>query len=259
MPRLIALAVLSAVLGAVAAAAETNEPAKEPKEAKEAKEAKEPAERALPPWTLKDWYRTSNLAQLRSEVREVATPQGKTRVQVEVLFLDALREKGGRVAVFRRDPAYVDPKVSAEFRVEPAGIGTRAVGLIVGSLDSGDYHALEITRTEAILYRAEAGKDRVVLARRGGLTRPEGVWQTAALDCSGHLLRVFFNNRLLFTAESRALKPGLVGAYAAQGRAEVILTCNGRATRLAVPWQLHEEPAKQETPKPEPGQETKKE
>jgi len=244
MPRPIALAVLLAVLGAVATAAETADTAKEPREAKDAKEAKEPSEPSLPPWTLKDWYRTSNLVQLRT----LTLTQGKTQVPVEALYLDALREKTLWVAAFRRDPAYVDPRVSAELNVELAGVGTRAVGLIVGSTDSENYHALEFTRTEAILYRAEAGKERVILGRRR-VNRPENVWLNATLECSGQLIRIFFNGQLLFTAESRELKPGLVGTYAAQARAQVILTGNGRPTRLAVPWQLREPPAKPDAPK----------
>lgn len=224
MPRLMSVPLLSTLLGAslLAAAAGTNEPPKEPPDAKETPDTKEPGEPVLPPWTLRDWYRTSNLADVREGT----------------ITLDALQGRETWVAVFRRDPAYADPRLRAEFRVAPAGIGLRAVGLLFGSTNGQTFHALEITRDEAVLYRAEPGKARAVLARRGGLTRPDGVWQSASVECNGQIIRVFFRNELLFTAEERGLQPGLIGAYASQGRAEVRLDVAGRATRLSRPWQL---------------------
>jgi len=172
--------------------------------------------------TLRDWYRTSKLATIRGGA----------------WYLDALRAKGP-VAVFHRHKAFVDTRLKVEFRVQPAGIGDRAIGLIFGATDGQTYHVLHIGRTRVTLYRVAPGQPRLELARRGGPMRADGTWQTARVECSGDLIRAYFGGRLLYTVRSPDLQAGLVGVYAAGSRADVRrVEFSGRPARLARPWRL---------------------
>jgi hypothetical protein len=215
MMRFTMSAVLAAALSAVALAGEA---AQEPP-------TKDDTQPAIPPGVLGDWYRTSLLATIKDGV----------------IRLDAL-QKEDLVAVFNWNRPLVDVRLTADFRVEPAGIGSRAVGLIFGSTDSATYHAVEIDRTTVVLYRVMPGKPRLELARRGGFDRPDGPWYSARVECNGPMIKVFFQGRQLYTVNSRDLRPGVVGAYARQARVEVRrLVADGRPTRLARPWAVYQE------------------
>ena len=176
--------------------------------------------------TLNNWHRTSLLATIRDGM----------------LYLDALRGDT-QVALFRRYEAYTDVHLAVEFKVEPVGTGVRALGLIFGSTDNLTCHYVHIDRRQAILCRSEPGQPWIELARRGGLTKPEGQWYTARVECQGTLIKVFFQGKLLYAVKSPALQPGLVGVYAGQGRAWVRrVEVTGKRARLARPWRLRKMP-----------------
>ncbi|HUT31909.1 MAG TPA: hypothetical protein VNE39_00385 [Planctomycetota bacterium] len=171
---------------------------------------------------LKSWIRSSNLAEIRDEM----------------FYLDALRGKEP-VSVFRRDQTFGETKASFQFKVESVGAGARAVGLIFGSTSGSAYHAVEIGRRDVVLYRVTPGQPRVELDRRGGITRREGEWYEAKVECQGPLVRVFFGDKFLFAFNSPKLQAGYVGFYADESRTWVRrLDVTGQPSRLSQEWKL---------------------
>ena len=170
---------------------------------------------------LNDWYRTSNLAEIRD---------GE-------FYLDSLSAKAP-ISVFRRDQSYYNTNASLNFKLDRTGTGDRAVGLIFGSTDGQNYYSLHITRREVALCRVVNGQ-RIVLDKRGNLDKAEDQWYTARVECEGQLVRVFFGDRFLFANQATDLKPGYVGFYADEGRAHIRrLDFDGKQVRLDTKWQL---------------------
>ncbi|MBM4038183.1 MAG: hypothetical protein FJ290_06670 [Planctomycetes bacterium] len=171
---------------------------------------------------LKLWIRSSNLAEIRDDM----------------FYLDALKGKDP-VSVFRRDQTFGETKASFQFKVEAVGAGARAVGLIFGSTNGSTYHAVELGRRDVVLYRVTPGQPRQELDRRGGITRREGEWYEAKIECQGTLVRVFFDNKFLFAFNSPQLQAGYVGFYANESRAWVRrLDASGQPARLSEAWKL---------------------
>jgi hypothetical protein len=174
------------------------------------------------PGALTDWIRTSNLAAIRDNM----------------LQLDTLRSKEP-VAAFRKDKPVTNVTLEVEFRVDQSGTGAQPVGLIFGSTDSQTYHYLEIDRLQVCLCRRTADNPRIELRRFGVPARKEDEWYTARVQCSGPLIKVFYQGKLLYTVKSPELQPGLVGVRASACRAQVRkLTFGGMPVRLEKEWGL---------------------
>ena len=171
---------------------------------------------------LTTWIRSSKLAEIRDGM----------------FYLDALKAKEP-LSVFRRDQTFGETKASFQFKVESVGTGDRAVGLIFGSTSGSSYYSVEIGRRDVVLYRNAPGQPRQELDRRGGITRREGEWYEAKVECQGPLVRVFFGDRFLFAFNSPKLQAGYVGFYANESRAWVRrLDVTGQPSRLPEAWKL---------------------
>jgi len=183
-----------------------------------------PKERLPNIGALAQWDRTSRLAEIRNGM----------------FYLDALRSQTP-IAVFRKDVSLAEPDISVDFKVEAAGSGDRAFGLVFGSTDSATYHCVHITRNEVSLCRVAPGQGRLILDKRGVFTRREGQWHTVRVACQGNLVRVFYDGKFLFAFRAQGLKPGNIGVYASEGRAWVRrLDYRGRPVRLPEAWKLLE-------------------
>lgn len=170
---------------------------------------------------LGDWARTSKFATTRGSA----------------LVMDSLLAKG-RVAVFRRDKAFVDVSLAAEFQIERVGKAQQAFGLVFGSTDSQTYYAFEIGREEMRVVRVQPGKEPVALAARG-IRDPAGRWATARLKLEGSLFRGYFGDQVLEFRSIPGLQAGWVGAYARDGRVSVRdLQFGGKPSRLSQAWRL---------------------
>jgi len=170
---------------------------------------------------LNDWYRTSNLAEIRD---------GQ-------FYLDSLSAKD-RISVFRRDQSFYNTSVSLDFMVDDTGQGSRSVGLMFGATDSENYYSLNIGRRDVQLCRVVNG-NRTVLDSRGNLDKRDGQYYTARVDCQGSIIRVFLGDRFLFAHTATDLKPGFVGFYADQGRAHIRrLDFSGKQASVDSGWQL---------------------
>ena len=180
---------------------------------------------------LRNWERTSNLAEIRNSV----------------LYLDGLRSKEP-VAVFRKEKAFINTRLAADFRVQRLGSGERIVRLILGSTDSLTYHALEVARRKVSLIRVAPGEPPKILRSRA-VRDHEGSWRTARIVCNGTLVRAFFEGQLLYVVQVPELQPGLIGVSTSRARVEVRgLEFGGTPTRLRLAWRLRkpDEPTKGE-------------
>lgn len=172
-----------------------------------------------------DWARTSKEATARGGV----------------LILDALRTDQ-RVAVFRKDKAFIDTQLTARFRVQRVGTGDRTFGLLFGSTDGQTYFALEIDRDEMRLVRVRPGKPPQTIARRG-VRDHTGQFATARVACQGTLCRAYYDNQTLTVRHLEGLEAGRIGAYARGARVEVsTIEFSGKPARLPTAWQLRPQP-----------------
>ena len=72
------------------------------------------------------------------------------------------------------------------------------------------------------------------------MAKPEGQWYKARVECEGPVVKVFFQDKLLYSEKCPELQPGLVGVCASQSRVLVRkATLEGRPTRLGRAWQPH--------------------
>lgn len=189
---------------------------------------------------LRNWWRTSKYAQVRRGV----------------LLLDSLRTREF-VAVFRREKAYWNVHMVADFCVERLGKDGQTFGLIVGSTDSQNYHALEFERRKVSLIRVAEGQTVQTLATRG-IRDHIGTVQRGRLECTSTLVRAYYGPDLLLTVKAPQLKEGLIGVYARAAQVWVYgLEFVGTRTRLRRPWRLHPEQGPTTRPpakKPQPTQ-----
>lgn len=170
---------------------------------------------------LRDWVRTSNLADLRGAH----------------LYLDGIRDRG-QLAVFYRHKAFIHTKLAADFRVERIGRGERPFGLIFASTDSRTYLALEIERQKVSLLRVAPGKPPEVLGSRA-VRDEQGRWHVARVACTAGLIKVFYDDRFLYQVQVPGQPGGRVGVYTKDARAEVRgLEFSGTPTRLTRQWRL---------------------
>lgn len=157
------------------------------------------------------------------------------------LVLDALRTDQP-VAVFRKDKAFIDTRLTAAFRIERVGKGPRAFGLVFGSTDAQTYFALEIDRDEMRLVRVQPGKKPETITRRG-VRDHTAARVTARVECKGTLCRAFYDDQRLEVRNLEGLKAGRIGLYARGGRVEVsAVGFDGTPARLPEAWQLRPRP-----------------
>ena len=136
--------------------------------------------------------------------------------------------------VFMKTPAFGDVSLSASYRVE-ACEGVMAVGFVVGSADSATFTYVHFDATAAILCTSDAEEPWREIKRESKVHAP-GTWYTAKLERKGNRLRVFFDGKLLYEADS-AGAPGLVGFYASQTVAHIKdIAVAGQTAGLAKPW-----------------------
>ena len=175
--------------------------------------------------TLDDWHRTSKLATVRDGM----------------LHLEASGTEQTRL--FRRDEAYADVRLEVDFRVESAGRGVRAVGLVFGSTDSLNYHYVHIDRWNAILCHSDDAEGWTEIRRHPVPRRRPGAWYTARVETSGSEIRIFYEGKLLYAARSQQLRPGLVGVYAGQAKVWIRkVSISGKRAKLARGWTMRKRP-----------------
>ena len=170
---------------------------------------------------VRDWERTSTFA----------------RVEDGVLVLDARRARTA-VAVFRKDKAFTDVRLAAEFRMPTAGSGDRVFGLIFASTDSRSYFALEVGQAKLSLVRASSGSPLRRISS-WSVRPPADGWTVVRLDRRGEELRATYQGRTLVVRQVEGLEAGLIGCYARGERVEVRgLEFGGTAARLREAWRL---------------------
>lgn len=185
---------------------------------------------------LRDWVRTSNLAEIRKGV----------------LYLDGVLAPRP-VAVFERHKAFVSTQAAADFRVARLGRKARCFRLIFGSTDSLTYHAVEVERTKVSLIRVAPGEPAKTLDSRG-IRDSEGQWHVVKADCLAGLIRVYYEGRLQFAVRGPKLPAGKIGVWTRGARVEVRgLTFGGQPARMSEVWRLRApDPAPKGKPKDPP-------
>lgn len=141
------------------------------------------------------------------------------QVRDGLLQIDALNAKDP-VFALRKDKAFQNVNATVQFRMDPVGT-QRGLGLVFGSTSGSSHHAVHIERTSVVLYEYRPGQPPKELARRAGLTRPDGQWYEARVETMGPQVKVFLDGRYLFGFSSPQLQAGHVGLYATGGRAWV--------------------------------------
>ncbi len=116
--------------------------------------------------------------------------------------------------------AYRDADVEVEFKIDDAGRGVRAAGVVFRAVDAhhfyyahfdSKYDQLLITR-----WAASFGAKHLARVRRIGLRR--GVWHSARVACRGDRVRVFLDGRKIGDAAGVEPAEGYVGLRTGQGR-----------------------------------------
>lgn len=114
-----------------------------------------------------------------------------------------------------------DATLKAQFSVDDQPKGVLACGFIVRASDAAHYYYVHFDRGQAILVRSDDSKSWNEIKRVSGLSRPAGKWHTAQLECTGDLLKVSLDGKLLYEVRDPKLKRGRIGFYANEGRAHV--------------------------------------
>ncbi len=100
---------------------------------------------------------------------------------------------------FLQSPAFGDVSLSAKYRVE-ADAGVQAIGLVIGSTDSVNFHYVHFDKGSAILCRSDNDKEWNELERSHASHQP-GQWYDVKVERKGSNIGVYFAGKLLYEAE----------------------------------------------------------
>lgn len=115
---------------------------------------------------------------------------------------------------FLKSPSFGDVSVSAKYRVQK-DVGVQAIGVVIGSADSVNFHYVHFDKGSAILCRSDLDEDWKELKRSLAPHEP-GEWYDVKVVRQGTKISVYFTGKLLYEANDPKLKDGLVGFYASQ-------------------------------------------
>jgi len=124
-------------------------------------------------------------------------------------------------SAFYTTSEYADVSLSAEFFVEPQAEGVLACGFILRALDGRNYYYVHFDKTQAILVRHSDESGWHEIKRLSNLDKPAGTWHSAQVVCTGDLINVSLNGKLLYEAHDANLKQGRIGFYGSQGLVHV--------------------------------------
>ncbi len=156
----------------------------------------------------------------------------------EALHLDG---KASPIHAFLKAPAFSDVSLSASYRVEPDD-GVQAIGFVINSTDSVNYHYVHYDKCSAILCRSDIDEGWNELKRASAQHKP-GQWYTAKLERKGTKISVHFAGKLLYEANDPEAKDGLVGFYASQTVGHIKdIVVTGSPVELAKPWKCTRRP-----------------
>ena len=154
------------------------------------------------------------------------------------LRLDGRNNAGGELApvmAILKAPAFGDVSLSAKYKVEKDP-GVQAIGFVIGSTDSLNFHYVHYDRLSAILCRTDNDESWHEIKRIGVAHQP-GKWYAAKLERKGTTIRVHFEGKLLYEATDPHGQPGLVGFYAGQTIGHVKdIVVTGTPAAMAKPW-----------------------
>ncbi len=142
---------------------------------------------------------------------------------------------------FLKSPALGDVALSAKYRVE-ADAGVQAIGLLIGSTDSVNFHYVHFDKASAILCRSDNDEEWNELKRTSAPHEP-GQWYDVKVERNGSKLSVYFAGKLLYEADDPQRTDGLVGFYASQTVGHIKdIVVTGSTVELAQPWRLTARP-----------------
>ncbi|MBN2311597.1 MAG: exo-alpha-sialidase [Candidatus Hydrogenedentes bacterium] len=165
----------------------------------------------------------------------------------------AVQADPGAIAyAFHGNTALQDPAVETRFRVDPAGAGVQAAGLILASVDSQHAYFVhyDTRNDQVILFRGDLRREGSEVARQTGIPMDTGRWYTARAEVRDGTVTVSLDGRVVLTAQDASYAAGLIGLYTSQGAVEFTnLSVAGRPALLDPPWQrarLAYEPPKEQ-------------
>ncbi len=169
---------------------------------------------------------------------------GKAGIADGALRLDGRETSPDQLAsamAFEKAVVCDDVSLSASYQVEPDK-GVQAVGFVIGSTDSLNFHYVHFDKWSAILCRCN-DDDVWHEIKRTRVAHKPGPWYRAEVKRKGTKISVHFQGKCLFEADAPLVKAGHVGFYASQTIGHVKdISIVGTPTKLPMPWTLKRRP-----------------
>ena len=131
--------------------------------------------------------------------------------------------------LFRPEPLLGDLDFSVRFKPLAGGEGVRAAGMIFRARDNLNFYYahLDSRNSQVILIRSTTYRGWRELARVPRVRIAPGQWHTGRVVCTGDLLQVHLDGKLVAEARDRTFPAGAVGLRCGQGHVvfdDVVLT-----------------------------------
>jgi sialidase-1 len=141
---------------------------------------------------------------------------------------------------FYRGAACADMDLRVRFKVDQAGNGVKAAGLVLHSRDSLTGYLVHYdTKNDQIILSRGRGGERRELTRRKGIKLDTDRWYSARTTAIAGKIDVYLDDQLLVSAQDVELKAGLAGLYTSQGTVEFReLVLGGQSATPPAEWKL---------------------
>ncbi|HOW71896.1 MAG TPA: exo-alpha-sialidase [Phycisphaerae bacterium] len=154
--------------------------------------------------------------------------------------LEQTDDSGQPQAVYR-GASVADPTLQVRFRVNRAGNGVQAAGLILNAQDSarGYFIHFDTRFDQVILFRGDIMADGNEITRKNQIAMDPDRWYTARVQVRAGRIEVYLDHKLLLTANDRTYAEGLVGLYTSQGSVEFSdLKVTGERAAATSQWNI---------------------